>query len=158
MTEQASFTMSTIKHTASFEIQERIKELFPLFSAEGEKLWVPGWNYENIMGTTDLHEDYVFVTKCHDHASSDAIWVVKRYSSEEYFVQFYKVEPGEKLGVIEVQCFELNESITKVQVTYEYIGLSDTGNDFIAGFSLINYEAFIAEWKALLEGYFEAKR
>lgn len=62
-------TMSTVKHTASFEIAQPVDELFPLFSAEGEKLWVPGWDYENIMGSTDIQEDYVFLTKNHDHAS-----------------------------------------------------------------------------------------
>ena len=34
--------MSRVKHTASFKIQEPIIELFPLFSAEGEKLWKKG--------------------------------------------------------------------------------------------------------------------
>lgn len=150
--------MSTVKHTASFEIRQPAKELFPLFSAEGEKLWVPGWNYENIMGNTDLHEDYVFVTRSHDHAASDAIWMVKRYEPEDYLVQYYKVEPGEKVGVIEVRCFELNESQTKVQVSYEYIGLSVAGNRFVSSFSSSRYNAFIAEWKTLLVKYFDRKR
>lgn len=150
--------MSTVKHTASFKIQEPVNVLFPLFSAEGEKLWVPGWDYENIMGSTGLHEDYVFVTKCHDHAASDAVWVVKRYEPEHYLVQLYKIEPEEKLGIIEVQCFELENSLTKVQVTYEYIGLSATGNEFIADFSLEKYETFIGEWESLLVGYFNSQR
>jgi hypothetical protein len=149
--------MTSVKYTASFEIQQPVKEVFPLFSAEGEKLWVPGWNYENIMGSTELHEDYVFVTKKHDHAASNAIWVVKRYEPVKYLVQFYKVEPEEKLGIIEVQCIGQNDFLTKVQVTYEYIGLSPAGNDFIAGFSLENYEAFIGEWKTLLVRYFASK-
>jgi len=37
-----------------------IEELFPLFSPEGETYWVPDWDYENVMGTTELSEDYVF--------------------------------------------------------------------------------------------------
>lgn len=150
--------MSTVIHTASFEIRQPAKELFPLFSAEGEKLWVPGWDYENIMGGTDLHEDYVFVTRSHDHAASDAIWMVKKYEPEDYLVQFYKVEPGEKIGVIEVRCVELDESHTKVQVTYEYIGLSDAGNSFVSSFSSSEYNSFIAKWKTLLVEYFERKR
>ena len=148
--------MSTVKHTASFEICQPVKKLFPLFSAEGEKLWVPGWNYENLMGGTDLHEDYVFLTKSHDHAASDAIWLVKRYEPEDYLVQFYKVEPDEKIGIIEVRCFEQNESQTKVQVTYEYIGLSATGNEFISNFSSSKYKEFMAEWDTLLVKYFES--
>ncbi len=151
-------TVSRVKHTASFEIRQPAKELFPLFSAEGEKLWAPGWSYENIMGGTDLYEDYVFVTKSHDQAASDAIWMVKRYEPEDYLVQYYKVEPGEKVGVIEVRCFELSEEQTIVQVTYEYIGLSAAGNGFVSSFSLSEYNAFIAEWKTLLVKYFERER
>ena len=71
--------MSTIKHRAGFRINQPIDILFPLFSAEGEKLWVPGWDYESTLGYGDLHEDYIFLTKNHDHASADAIWLVKGY-------------------------------------------------------------------------------
>ena len=150
--------MSKIKHTAAFEISQPIHVLFPLFSAEGEKLWVPGWNYENIMGGTELHEDYVFITKTHDHASTDAIWIVKKHNQNQHYVQFYKVEPEDKIGIIEVKCSQLNETATEVQVTYEYIGLSDKGHQFIKNFTLSEYEAFISEWKTLLGNYFESKR
>ena len=63
-----------------------IADLFPLFSPEGEKYWVPGWDYENVMGTTELSEDYVFLTKNHDHGITNAIWIVKKYGSSEKLV------------------------------------------------------------------------
>lgn len=147
--------MSRVKHTADFQIDQPIDILFPLFSAEGEKRWVPGWDYENIMGYSDLHEDYVFLTKNHDHASTDAIWLVKQYKPESYFVEFYKVEPEDKVGIVTVQCKKMNESLTRVEVGYEYIGLSKKGDDFIENFSSSEYQAFIAEWKSLLLRYFE---
>jgi len=150
--------MSNIKHTASFHISQPIDVLFPLFSAEGEKLWVPGWDYKNIMGSSELHEDYVFLTKTHDHASTDAIWVVKKYNPENYHVQFYKVEPEDKIGIIEVKCIQLSDSDTEVHVSYEYIGLSDKGNQFIKEFNSSEYKEFIAEWQSLLETYFTTKR
>ncbi len=85
--------MSKIKHQTSFEINRSADDLFPLFSAEGEKLWIPGWDYENIMGSTDLHEDYIFLTRGHHrpehhgsahhrpghHEIAKVIWLVKRY-------------------------------------------------------------------------------
>jgi hypothetical protein len=149
--------MSTVKHTADFQISQPIDILFPLFSAEGEKLWVPGWDYENIMGTSDLHEDYIFLTKNHDHASTDAIWLVKKYKPESYFVQFYKVEPEDKVGIITVQCTKMNKSLTQVEVSYEYISLSKKGDEFIKRFTSTEYKEFIAEWKRLLVSYFELK-
>ena len=149
--------MSTVKHTLDFQISEPIDILFPLFSAEGEKLWVPGWDYENIMGTNDLHEDYIFLTKNHDHASTDAIWLVKYYKPESYFVQFYKVEPEDKVGIITVQCTKMNKFLTQVEVSYEYIGLSKKGDEFIESFTSAEYKEFIAEWNSLLVSYFESK-
>jgi len=128
--------MSNVKHTASFQISQPIDVLFPLFCAEGEKLWVPGWDYKNIMGSNELHEDYVFLTKTHDHASADAIWIAKKYDPENYHVQFFKVEPGDKIGIVGVNCTLLNEASTKVQVTYEYIGLSDKGTQVVTSLSM----------------------
>ena len=149
--------MSTVKYTAEFQIGQPIEILFPLFSAEGEKLWVPGWDYENIMRSTDLHEDYIFLTKNHDHSSTDAIWLVKKYMPESHYVQFYKVEPEDKVGVITVHCEKINEALTQVEVSYEYIGLSKKGDEFIGKFTSVEYKEFISEWNTLLLSYFESK-
>ena len=148
--------MGSVTHTEKFRLEQPIEELFPLFSAEGEKWWVPGWDYENVMGSTDLHEDYIFLTKTHDHASTAAIWLVKRYDPESYLVQFYKVEPEDKVGVITVQCTEIEKSLTEVEVTYQYIGLSEKGNQFIQEFTSADYKQFIGEWYRLLSAYFES--
>ena len=193
--------MSTVKRQTSFKIHRSAEELFPLFSAEGEKHWVPGWNYENIMGSTDLHEDYVFLTAGHHHSSQHeaelhgsgqdsqghhshshekstnhesglvahghhspehhatpkTIWLVKRHEPSKYFVQFYRVEPEDKVGIVTVQCKPLSENLTEVEVAYEYIGLSKRGNDFVAHYSVEAHEEFISHWPKLLIHYFEAK-
>jgi hypothetical protein len=85
----------------------------------------------------------------HDHGATDAIWIVKAYDPASYFVQFYKIEPEYKVGVVTVQCIELGPAKTKVQVTYKYQALSTTGEEFIAGFSEKAYEEFIGEWQQL---------
>jgi hypothetical protein len=149
--------MNQVTRSAAFEIPQAIDTLFPLFSPEGEKLWVPDWGYENIMGSTELHEDDVFLTKTHDHASTDAIWLVKRYEPTNHRVQFYKVEPGDKVGIVTVQCFKIAEKQTRVQVTYTYIALTVKGKAFIHGFTDEAYQAFIDEWKMLLNRYYLLK-
>ena len=147
--------MKTISHTKSFEMPRPIAELFPLFSPEGEKCWVPGWDYVNVMGTPEISEDYVFLTKTHDHAAGNAIWIVKKYDPESHSVQFYKIEPQEKIGVVTITCTELDTEKTDVQVTYKYIALSETGQNFIDTFNENAYEEFIGEWRQLLLKYFK---
>ena len=134
-----------------------IADIFPLFSPEGEKHWVPGWDYKNVMGTTELSDDYVFLTKTHDHGTSDAIWIVKKYDPKLHFVQFYKIEPGEKIGVVTVKCTELEASKTMIRVTYKYLALSKGGEEFITVFNESTYEEFIDEWQKLLTNYFKSK-
>jgi hypothetical protein len=146
--------MSSVKHGAGFDIPRPVEEVFPLFSPEGEKRWAPNWDYKNIMGTTELSEDYVFLTRSHDHASADAIWLVKRYVPSEWFIQFYRVEPEDKVGVVTVRCSSISEQTTYVEVTYQYIPLSEKGRKFIDGFTVETFERFIDEWKDLLLRYF----
>ena len=147
--------MKSVKHTEAFEMTQPVEKLFPLFSPEGEKLWVPGWDYANIMGTTELSENYVFLTKSHDHASTEAIWVVKSYEPESKRVQFYKVEPGDKVGIITVHCSEQGPERTQVRVTYEYIAITEKGDRFVESFDENAYADFIGEWETLLQKHFE---
>jgi len=149
--------MKSISYTKSFELALVVTELFPLFSPEGEKKWVPDWDYENVMGTTELSEDYVFLTKTHDHGTTDAIWIVKRYDPRSHFVQFYKIEPEDKIGVVTVKCTEIEAERTSVQVTYTYTALSETGERFVHEFSEKAYEAFINEWQTLLTNYLASR-
>ncbi len=149
--------MKSVEHTLTFELPRPISELFPLFSAEGERLWVPGWDYEPVMGTSEASEDFVFLTRTHDHAATEAIWLVKRYDPEAHTVEFYKVEPGDKIGLVRVRCSALAPERTAVEVTYRYVALSKTGEAFVAGFTAEAYAEFIGEWQRLLSEYFAAK-
>lgn len=148
--------MNSVEHTGTFRIDQPVESIFPLMSPEGEKHWVPGWDYVNVMGTTDLSEDYVFITSSHDHASTDAIWLVKRYDPEDHLVELYKIEPGEKVGVVRVRC-RARESGTEVEVAYKYLGLSESGRRFVSGFDQPAFKEFIDEWKRLLQDYFKSK-
>ena len=108
------------------------------------------------MGTDEVHEDDLFLTRSHDHAASDAIWIVKQFAPERFQVQYYKVEPGEKVGLIEVVCVPSASSSTVVRVTYRYSGLSESGNRFVEQFTRKEYDAFIGEWKRLIDSYLAA--
>ena len=149
--------MKSVIHTRAFELDVPIDEVFPLFSPEGEKLWVPDWEYKNIMGTSELSEDYIFLTKNHDHGTTNAIWIVKTYDPESYLVEFYKIEPEYKVGIVTVKCSALKVSKTKIQVTYKYIALSAAGENFVMEFSEQDYYKFINEWQKLLSNYFGQK-
>ncbi len=150
--------MTTAQHTQTFDLEQPVIDVFPLFSPEGEKRWVPEWDYENVMGSNDLSEDYVFLTRSHDHGTTEAIWLVKRFDPDDHTVEYYKIEPADKVGVVRVTCTSLEDRGTRVEVTYKYIALSETGRTFIAGFTADVYKNFIEEWRRLLLTYFATRR
>lgn len=146
--------MSTAKHTKTFYFDKPVDVLFPMFSVEAEKKWIPDWDYENIMGHTNLHEDYVFLSKNSGNAK-DVIWLVKRYIPITHLIQFYKVEPEDKIGIITVQCNKIEANLTEVEISYEYISLSEKGEDFVAGFTSVKFNEFIDQLIKLLIKFFQ---
>ena len=149
--------MKTVEHKTSFEMNFPVDVLFPLFSPEGEKAWVPGWDYQTPMETAELSEDYVFLTKSHDHGTTDAIWLVKKYEKAAHLIELYKIEPGEKVGLVKVKCSKTSAQRTVIEVTYRYLALSESGERFITNFTNHVYKQFIGEWQTLLQAYFAAK-
>jgi hypothetical protein len=154
----SGFVSRVVSHSEEFLLKRDIASVFPLFSPEGEKLWAPGWEYTNLLGSKDLQRDDVFLTDSHDHKSTQAIWIVADYDPVKHYVSYYKVEPGEKVGKVVVECMQQTDTSTLVKVTYNYIGLSDSGNQFVSGFTKEAYKEFIDEWRSLLLHYFEKAR
>lgn len=149
--------MISREHAKTFEIDYPIRDVFPLFTPEGEKLWAPGWDYESPQGLTELAEDDIFLTQNHDHGASEAIWIVKEFDPTNHIVQYYKIEPGNKVGIITVKCTGLDPAKTSIEVTYKYVALSVTGEEFISEFTANVYDEFISEWQTLLVAYFQSK-
>jgi hypothetical protein len=149
--------MNTIKLQTSFKIEQSAEVLFPLFNPEGEKLWMPGYDYENIMGETDVHEDYIFLAAGHNPWSSKEIWLVKRFEPSIHLVQCYKVVPYDAVTIVTIQCKPITDALTEVEISNEHFGLSERGNEFVKGRTVEAFEAFMAMWKEWLEAYFEAK-
>lgn len=150
--------MTSVTHTRTFTVAAPADVLFPLFSPEGEKLWVPGWDYTDVMGTSGLAEDDVFLTAAHDHRSADAVWIVKTYDTTSRRVTFYKIEPGEKVGVVSVTCRASAVDRTEVTVGYRYTALSARGEEFLAGFTAEAYEEFIDGWQTALQRHLDRER
>lgn len=149
------FVSQIVSHSEEFLLEKGIAVVFPLFTPEGEKLWAPGWTYTNLIGSIELKPDDVFLTDTHDHKSARAIWIVSDYDVDKHYVSYYKIEPEQKVGKITVQCFEQGPSATRVRVAYKYTGLTDSGNQFVNGFTRKAFTEFINGWRSLLNDYFK---
>ena len=104
-----------------------------LFTAEGERAGVPGW---------DPHEygDAVFTTR-----DDQTFWVT--VDEEPRRRRYARVSPGNHAGTVEVRC-EPDGEHTRAHVTYDLTALSP---DALDGFE-DGYDAMLAQWERLIDG------
>lgn len=101
-------------------------DTFPLFSPEGERLWVPGWDPEWLVPPDGgWVQGQVFRTR--DDAG-ESVWVVARLDRESREVTYHRVTAGRSLAIIEVACRPDERRRTLVEVRYRWVGLSEAGN------------------------------
>jgi hypothetical protein len=114
-----------------------------LFTAEGERGWVEGWDPRYPAGGADPDRiGTVFVT--HAVSGADVVWVVTHVGELER--RYARFDHGGTVGTVEVRCRAAGAA-TEVEVTYRLTAMTaDAGAEldrFAAG-----YEAMMAAWEA----------
>ncbi len=116
-------------------------EAVALFTPEGERAWVPGWDPAYPAGESDGEAPgTVFVTHAGDHPTT---WVI--VSRGERIVRYARVTPGVLAGTVTVRCRAEGEA-TVATVRYCLTALSDAGAHVLAGFAA-GYRAMMADWE-----------
>jgi len=137
----------TIARTGSFELDMTPEEAQPLFTAPGEKLWIPIWN-PVILNGDGYEEGTAFVTTNHGHTS---YWLVTDYDTEAKHAQYVRVTPGANTGTVDVSITSNGNGGSIVNVAYQLTGLSPTGNaDLKDSFSESKYAEMMEEWRAMI--------
>ena len=126
------------------QVGARIEDVFPLFSPEGERRWVPGWDPELLHppGAT-WEEGQIFRTR---EERGEAVWVVTRLDRTERSVEYHRVEDRRCVARVRVRCARLGTDRTDVVTEYTFVGLSEEGNAEIAAMTDEAYDAKMARW------------
>jgi len=137
--------MQSMTAESGFELELDAERALPLFTAEGERRWVPGWEPE-VLGDGGVGS--VFVTRTLD---TETTWVVVDYDAASGCARYARWVPGVQAGLVEVRCTPLAPQRCDVRVRYTLTPLSAAAIDGVAEFlEPQRFEAFIAEWKRLI--------
>ena len=120
--------------TGSFHLGAAPEACMPLFTASGEKRWVPGWE--------PVGDDDCWETGSHGHPT---YWLTVDRTPTS--ARYARITPGDVAGTVAVTC-AANGTGTTVTVTYDLVPIGPSGEarlpDFAAG-----YDAMLREWQAL---------
>ncbi|HJR73608.1 MAG TPA: SRPBCC family protein [Luteimonas sp.] len=131
----------------SFRLDAPCAQVFPLFTAEGEKRWAPGWDPQMLSG--DTARGTVFKTVSHRDAR-ETVWIVTAYEPEHHRVSYARIAQGSNTGLVDVVCAPSGQG-AEISVRYTLTGLDAPGAEFVREFlSDARYSDFIEEWRVAL--------
>ena len=129
----------------SFELPIPPDEAFGLFTADGERDWVPGWS-PTILGGLPQRPGLVFLTKAD---GLQTIWTVLESDPETCTHRYSRVTPGHTAGIVEVELFP-NGAGCRVGVSYDMTALSPDGQPFLAAHSGAAFLEMLDKWRELI--------
>ncbi|MDB4948834.1 MAG: hypothetical protein JWM27_1483 [Gemmatimonadetes bacterium] len=144
--------------TATIHLHASPDRVFRLFTPEGERAWVPGWDpvHRHPAGG-GIEPGAVFVTRGHG-AEVETVWMVTRYDPAALHATYNRVTPGLHAVVVDVACVGAAEGGTLARVGYTYTALSEDGNATIARQTDGAYAAMMGEWESAINAYLRGTR
>ena len=137
----------TISRSGSFELDMTPEYALPLFTAPGEKLWIPIWD-PIILNGDGYEEGTVWVTANH---SQTTYWYVSDYDTDAKHAQYVRVTPDVNSGTVDVSVSSNGKGGSTVSVTYQLTGLSEAGNKRVQeSLGEANYVAMMEEWQSMI--------
>src|SRR3954469_20701546 len=124
--------------TGTFMLSAPIDRVMPLFTAEGERAWAPGW--EPSYADSDLHEvGQVWTTA----GPPETTWVTVQ--ADDTCVRYARVALGNSAGIVTVTCRPSGNG-TEVTTSYDMTALSAAGEKRLAEFAS-SYDEMLEHWR-----------
>ena len=145
--------MNQVIRTATIELPGPPDEMFPLFTAEGERLWVAGWEPEYVYPLSgEAMSNMVFKTTQGD---SETIWTTIAYNAEQRRVAYVNVTPDEKVTRIDVECDAAGDGGTLARVSYTLTALTEQGEQAVTRLTEEAYRERMEGWQTAIHYWLE---
>lgn len=112
---------------------------FDLFTAEGERLWAPGWDPRVL-------SESVFLT---GHGGEETIWTIIEADRETWRLCYARVSPGVRAGIVRVH-LSTDGSGSRVEVSYDMTALGPRGEDAVTKMDRDGFAAMLSDWERLI--------
>lgn len=135
--------MTRVSLSSSFDLPLARRAAFRLFTARGERLWVPGWSPEFFADVgDDLDEGTVWRTR--DDQGRATTWIVIA-SDRPYRVGYARVAEAGTAGTVRVTIVDDGDGCL-VTVAYDLTATTAAADAELAAFR-DDYETMIASWR-----------
>ncbi len=138
-----------VTRTGTFDLPCSADAAFPLFTPEGERLWIKTWDpTPTFPDTIEFAPDTVFRQ---GEGDEDAIWTILTADTKNHRAEYVRVAPASHAGHIDVKVKALDAEHSRVTVRYTITTFADPA--ILEGFSEPAYAAKMQSWKAQITTY-----
>lgn len=145
--------MTRIHAEGRLELPLPAAEALWLFTPEGERAWVEGWDPTYPAGEPGESSGTVFVTEGHEAATT---WVVIEIDRREHAAAYARVTPGHHSGLVRVRCEDLRPGYCRVIVEYDLTALAGSSESVLDPYRPAPFAEMIESWTAAITRYLSA--
>jgi hypothetical protein len=138
--------IARIIRRGGFRLDLPTAEAFKLFTAAGERLWVPGWSPE-ILGPLPQAPGLVFLT---GEGVERTIWTVIESDPARGRARYSRVTPASRAGTVTVEVSPA-EGGCHVEVAYDLTALDPDGAASLDAYAPERFAEMLEHWRALIE-------
>lgn len=131
-----------------------IDKVFPLLCPVRETEWLDGWSARIIYSQSGyIEKNCVFATPHTD--GQETIWLVTQYDPQKYLIEFVRLTPGENIVRINIELIAADADATLTTIRYQYTGLSEAQNEFIASGLEASFRSAMLWWERAINHFLE---
>ena len=135
------------RRQGSFDLAVPAAQTFDLFTAQGERGWVPGWEPVILSSCGALEAGAVFLTSL---GGEETIWTVIAADRTDRRLHYSRVSPGRRAGLVEVRITPHGEG-SRIHVAYDLTALGPDGEAVVAAMDERGFAAMLDEWKRMID-------
>ena len=131
-----------------FELPVSAAAAMELFTPEGERDWVPGWDPRYPAGQPSEERGTVFRTVAHGVTS---IWLILELDRSRRRAEYARVTPGVHAGTVSVACEDTEPERCRVSVRYDLTTLGTP--DVLEPYRPEPFAEMMETWAAMTTDY-----
>ena len=147
---ESQHVSAQVTRDGSFELNTDADKALPLFTPEGERTWVVGWDPKPVYPVQKgvaFQANAVFRL---DLDGDQSIWTILEANAKDHLAEYVYVVEGERVSRVRVQIEPLAGSRCRVHVRYIHTAISEKGLHFIATVTEAAYAQKMRDWERMV--------
>jgi hypothetical protein len=145
-----------VSRTGSFDLPCSADTAFPLFSPEGERHWVQGWDPRAVFpDKIAFSVDTVFRE---GQGDKEAVWTILDADSRTHRAEYVRLAPAGHTAHIVVKVGPQAPERSHVVVSYTVTAFGENADALLDGFSESAFAAKMRAWQQQITTYLENRR